>query len=67
MTSPCLCAECVLAGCDRPPIEHPVTHKLLHGRELARWYVERDERIAFFEKLKADLAAKRMQAQRGDE
>jgi hypothetical protein len=34
---------------------------------LARWYAERDERIAFFEKLKADLAAKRMQAQRGDE
>jgi hypothetical protein len=39
----------------------------LHGRALQRHYDDLDERIAIFDKLKADLKARGIKAQRGDE
>lgn len=59
----CGCAECVLAGCDRPPVElrrtsrHP--SRWLHGRDLERFYLAEDEatrrRNDVFDRLKHDL------------
>ncbi len=71
MTEPCPCHECALAGCNEPPVtlsatkSHP--QRELHGRELLRFYAERDERRAMFDGIRAKLAAKGIQAQRGDE
>ena len=65
--SACDCAECVRAGCTRPPVKPPGSSIELHGRALQRHYDERDDRIAIFDKLKADLKARGIKAQRGDE
>ncbi len=67
MSEPCPCHECVTAGCTEPPITPRGSSKELHGRALQRHYDERDERIAIFDKLKADLKARSIKAQRGDE
>jgi hypothetical protein len=65
--SACDCADCVRAGCVEPPVKPPGAPALLHGKALQRYYDERDQRRAIFDKLKADLKAKGLRAQRGDE
>lgn len=46
--APCSCDACKVAGLagnpKRPPVRTPDGE--LHGRELARWYAERDKTIA---------------------
>jgi hypothetical protein len=64
--SACACSECILAGCTEPPVTLP-NKRVLHGRELAKHYAERDERRVWFADLKAKLLAKGIQSQRGDE
>jgi hypothetical protein len=63
---PCSCHECITAGCTEPPHTLP-NGQVLHGRQLAKFYADRDERRAWFADLKAKLAAKGIKAQRGDE
>jgi hypothetical protein len=62
MTSPCPCAECVLAGCDRPPVMLAKSKlfpaRELHGRELARHYARQDENRAVLAKIRADVDAR---------
>jgi hypothetical protein len=69
--SACDCPDCTLAGCVEPPVTLSATFKHpqreLHGRELNRFYEERRERRAMFERIKAQLLAKGIQSQRGDE
>ncbi len=71
MSGPCLCAECVRAGCTEPPVTLAASklypQRELHGRELLKFYADRESRRSFFTKLIEDLASKGIAAQRGDE
>lgn len=71
MSDPCLCAECVRAGCDRPPVTLAASGRYpqreLHGRELVRWYAGDDERRAGLRRVVEQFKAKGIRAQRGDE
>ncbi len=68
---PCACAECVLAGCDKPAVtlsasgRHP--QRELHGRELVKFYADREARKGWLSKLVKDFQAQGIRAQRGDE
>lgn len=56
MSKPCDCHECIVAGCDRPPVTLPATKwipaKTLHGRELRQHYEAQDRFRATLEGLK---------------
>ena len=62
MTGPCPCAECVRAGCDRPPVtlgkSKLFPQRELHGRELVKFYAEQDDRKAMLKRLGEQLMAK---------
>jgi len=66
MTGPCTCSECVLAGCDRPPVRISRFGKIdeLHGKDLARFYAGQDERKAMLKQLGEQLMAKAREAQK---
>lgn len=68
MTGPCPCSECVLAGCDRPPVRissgfrNPPRE--LHGRELQRHYAAQDAHKASLRLMVDKLLAKAKEAHR---
>lgn len=66
MTGPCPCAECVLAGCDRPVVRISSFGKIveLHGKRLARHYAAEDERKAMLRKIGEQFMAKAREAKR---
>jgi hypothetical protein len=52
---PCQCAECVVAGCDRPSVTLSASklypQRELHGRELKRYWDDVDARKRMLERL----------------
>jgi hypothetical protein len=68
---PCSCHECITAGCTRPPVTLAASgrwpQRELHGRELVKFYADREARKGWLTKLVEDFRAKGIAAQRGDE
>jgi len=68
---PCSCHECITAGCTEPPVTLGATNRHpqreLHGRELNRFYEQRNARKAWLTQLVKDFQANGIKAQRGDE